>query len=286
MKMNPKRSLRGFTLVEMAIVLLIAGVAAGLVLSSSSAMLDAQKRKTVREQLNTIDIALANFVAQNKRLPCPARGTIATGALNAGVELVGPPPGAVAPGTCNLNSQVDGVVPWVTLGLAESVATDPWNGRMTYRVDPVLARAAPFPPQMNMSDCDPAGAGAVAAGLCLAPCAGATCTSPTNFLALKGLNVQNGTGGFLNNSAAGTGAAYVIISHGPNGMGARNSSGNLQPVAGAGANEMPNFNNRTIVANIFMDAQLDITATPFDDYLSHPTIMSVLYKANLGPRAH
>ncbi len=309
MSNNPPKSCPGFTLVEMAIVLLILGLALGMVLNMSSGMRDAQNRQLVRTQLNTLDTALANFVAKNRRLPCPAVGTIASGALNAGVEAIslGPPPVTNPPvGDCNPITQINGVVPWVTLGLTESEGSDPWFGRISYRVDPVLARAAPFPALMNMSDCDPSGtAPAGAGGICqipIPPCTGAAgCTSPTNYLTNKGLDVWNGVGAAIgwatreNNRAAGTGAAYVIISHGPSGTGAYNSSGILQPgsiVAGAN-NETQNLNNRvvaipSVLATTYRDAQLnDIAAAAhFDDYLSHPTIMSVLNKANLGPRAH
>lgn len=37
--------------------------------------------------LSKIDAALANFVAQYKRLPCPANGAIASGSPNAGIEM-------------------------------------------------------------------------------------------------------------------------------------------------------------------------------------------------------
>jgi prepilin-type N-terminal cleavage/methylation domain-containing protein len=319
---NQSRALqRGFTLIEMAIVLVVAGVAAALLLNASSGILDNQKRIAARTKLDTIDAALANFVAINKRLPCPADGTIATGALGAGLETLsnGPPPGSATPkGTCNPINQQNGVLPWATLGLTEEDGQDPWFGRFTYRVDPALAGGAPLPLLMNMSDCDPASTGATgASGICktpVTPCTGnANCTSPTNYLAGKGLDVwdgKNAAAGFAarqNNRPAGTGAAYVVISHGPSGRGAFNSNGGLLPQLGsipAGTNESPNLNGQAIVlvatqANAYRDALLNDNPTPpvlpplppvpgphFDDYLSHPSIMTVLNRANLGPRAH
>ena len=307
----PKHTLtasRGFTLVEMAIVLLIIGLAAGMVLTVSGSMLDAQKRQTVRTQLDTLDTALANFVAVNKRLPCPADGTIASGMLNAGVEMP-----IVPTGLCNPPLQTNGVIPWVTLGLTESGGSDPWFGRFTYRVQPALVSS--LTPLMDMSNCDPAGIGAAGpGGICQTPCVGTACTSPTNFLSNKGLDVWNGdpdpasAAGWatrVNNPVLGTGAAYVIISHGPSGGGAYNYRGLLQPGSiPVGPNETPNLNNQAILLppsvspKAYRDAQLNDNGTGtvlipvlvwgrhFDDYLSHPTIMSVLNKANLGPRAH
>lgn len=311
---TPSPTARGFTLIEMAIVIAIVAVAGGMILKASSGMLDSNNRLTVRVTLSAVDSALATFVATHKRLPCPADGAIASAAPNAGVEQV------AANGSCTPATQDRGVIPWVTLGMSENDASDPWLARLTYRVDPVLAARAPSPQLMNMSNCDPSATGPVGpGGSCRAPAAQCTgnagCTSPTNFLQGKGLDVWdglNGTTGFnqrQNNRAAGTGAAYVLISHGPNGIRAYNRNGTLQPgnMPPHGQNEGPNFNNQALVLsatqlNVYRAAPLNenkvLRPTPpgppqppqtqfyADDYLSHPTIMTVLGRANLGPRAH
>lgn len=311
----PRAGATGFTLIEIAMVLVIVAVAAVMVMQASTGMRDSERRKTVRLTLDTADAALANFVAAQRRLPCPADGRIASGAANAGVEQFN-----AASGTCTPVNQQHGVLPWVTLGLPEGAALDPWNARLTYRVDPALAGRAPLPLLMNMSQCDPAATGAAGAtGGCVpavAPCAGsAACTSPASFLANKGLDVwdgRNGAAGFAarqNNRALGTGAAYVLIAHGPGGAGAYGTSGTLQSgsmVANV-EDEGPNMNNQAIVlaatvVTAYRDAPLNdnpalkptVPGPPqppqalvyFDDYLSHPTIMAVLNKVNLGPRAH
>lgn len=256
--------------------------------------------------LSKIDAALANFVAQYKRLPCPANGAIASGLPNAGVEMSFP--------ACT--SQTVGVVPWVTLGISENDAKDLWNGRISYRVDPALAGAATL--LMNMSNCDISGTGSVAAGgACRTPTPtcianSASCTSPATFLAGKGLDVWDGIGGAAgwaarqNNRAGGTGAAYVIISHGATGAGAFNSNGIYQPgtigaiakvpppgTQAAGNDEIPNLNNQTIAlpatqGNAYRDAPFNTsrTVSNFDDYLSHPTIQTVLGKVSLRERIH
>lgn len=309
------QSKHGFTLVEVAIVLLIVGLTLGMILNVTGSMRDTQNRLLIRTQLETIDTALANFVALNKRLPCPANGLLATGAAGAGIETIspGPPPPLTPPkGNCNPVDQANGVLPWVTLGLSESDATDPWRGRITYRVDPTLAQGAPLPFTMDLSNCDPSSSGPAVGvfpnGTCsipVSPCAGsASCTSPSNFLAGKGLDVWDGVNAApgwavrQNNrgiaSGPGTGAAYVIISHGPTGAGAYNGNGILQlGTVLPGTNEIPNQNGNPIalpsaLATTYRDAVANDTVTTahFDDYLSHPTIMSVLNKANLGPRAH
>lgn len=303
-KQSPVRD-AGFTLIEMAIVLVIIGFAAAMLLTAGSAMLDVQKRKAVRTQLDTIDNAMARFVAVNKRLPCPADGISPTGSSGAGME-------AVLAGVCSPANQQRGVVPWVSLGLSEADILDPWNGRIMYRVDPALAAATSL---MNMSNCDPAATGpAGAGGICVVPAGScvnsAACTSPASFLLNKGLDVwdaYNGAAGWAarqNNRITGSGAAYVLVSHGPNGDGAYNNRGVLQTNDGRPSQfETPNHNNRVLAfpanqATTFIDTELNdnpvlipLSAPPtkqsyFDDFLSHPTIMAVLNKANLGPRAH
>ena len=319
MTRHPPRCSPAFTLIEMAIVLVVVGLAAAMILGATSNVLDNQKRQNVRVRLDAVETALTNFVAVNKRLPCPAYGTTPSGGANgtfiAGIETID-----TASGTCVAGAIPLGVVPWVTLGLSENEASDPWNARLTYRVDPALARAAPL--LMNMTNCDPSSTGVVGAGgICrapTAPCTGnAGCTSPAAYLAGKGLDVwdnQNGATGWAarqNNTTAGTGAAWVIISHGPSGAGAYNSNGNLQPgsIPLGRDREEQNVNGQPLAkpatqANTYRDAPLNdnglLVPTPppptpappprtqihFDDYLSHPSLMSVLNRANLGPRAH
>ena len=312
---RPRKQSPAFTLVEMAIVLLVVGIVLAMVLGGGSAILDNQKRQNVRDRLDALDTALVNFVAVNKRLPCPADGRIASGAAGAGVETV-------VAGNCSPASQLHGVLPWATLGLSEEEASDPWQARLTYRVDPVLAASAPQPLLMNMSNCDPSATGpAGVGGVCsvpAAPCTGsASCTSPSNYLAGKGLDVWDGLNGAAgwaarqNNSSAGRGAAYVLISHGPSGSGAYNGRGILQPgtIALGKDWEEQTVNGQVLAkpatqANTYRDAPLNDSAKPFvvlppvvpaapprsevhfDDYLSHPSIMTVLTRAQLGPRAH
>ena len=289
------KSHRGFTLIEMAMVLGVIALVLTILMPVSVSMLDTQKRQDAKAKLAVIDSALVNFVVLNRRLPCPADGTVATGVANAGVETLD-----VLTGLCNPATEISGVVPWVTLGISEDSATDPWRGRITYRVDTNLARAFPAVPNrlMDMSWCDPAGPAVAVGSACVAGCAGATCTSPQNFLNGKGLPVSdgNGIGNWLNNPivAPYTGAAYVLISHGPSGTGSYINSGNLSPgTIAAGTSEILNQNNRVLMTGgvlgaSYRDAALDDTTTAlhFDDYLSHPTIMAVLQNANLGPRAH
>jgi hypothetical protein len=287
------RRQRGVTLLlAVAILLIIAALAAFtyFVLGKTRHKLAVDTSMSAR--FARIDGALAEFVAAHRRLPCPAIGTVASSAVNAGVEAPAVPGGACAP-----SNQATGVVPWVTLGLTEADALDAWNARISYRVQPSLASGTLL--LMNMSWCDPAGTANATTGAslaCNAPCAGNACRNPVNYLYGKGLAVQDRAGTWLNQPApawAGgptppplsTGAAYVLISHGPNGMAAYNSNGTLQmtPATGFEAN---NANGQPLLGTtIFIDDTRNTNgATYFDDMLSHPTITTVLERAALASR--
>jgi hypothetical protein len=282
----------------------IAGVLVIIALSFFAAFALRQGGRTLgigsgqRVQLERIDSALADFVAQHRRLPCPARGNIASGALNAGVEAIN-----LGTGQCMPANQSDGVVPWSTLGLSDSAALDAWNGRISYRVQPSLA--SNLLRLMNMSWCSLPGATNGAPGpsnsCAPAPCAGLACMHPSNYLYGKGVQVRDASGAWLNQAApawAGlpvppppsSGAAYVLVSHGANGAGAYGPSGALQAGSPAPGNqELANRNGLALTGTtVFIDTApvATVGVTYFDDVLSHPTLATVLERARLGPRSH
>jgi prepilin-type N-terminal cleavage/methylation domain-containing protein len=115
---------KGFTLVELAMVLVIVGLLVGGLLMTLSAQHDATNTRETEARLNEIRDALIGFAAQQQRLPCPATAT------SGGNES---PPGG---GACTANHA--GFVPAVTLGLAptdaQGYALDAWGNRIRYAV--------------------------------------------------------------------------------------------------------------------------------------------------------
>lgn len=115
---------RGFSLVEMAIVLAIISLLLAGLLPMISSQIEQQHRNDTRRQLDEIRAALVGFAASQAqpRLPCPADPTKATGTTGAGIEV------------CTLTPSggvITGALPWVTLGTNE---TDAWGRRFTYAV--------------------------------------------------------------------------------------------------------------------------------------------------------
>jgi len=282
--MNPRhRSRRGFTLVEILIVIVIFGLImtmAGLLLRSVAV---SQKRSVATTRLAGVEAALVQFVMQKRRLPCPADGTDTS--ATAGVEQ------RLPSGNCQPNTQIRGIVPWKTLGISSVDATDGWDRYLTYRVEGSLVKDD----GMNLSMCDPAGTGAAFGGnnACNPGCVStnlASCTSPTNFLTGKGLNIKSvaGTDLMLPTGATPTGAAYVLISHGESGGGAYLPTGQLSAsTVTDGTEEQKNYASLAL-GTYYVDDQLsDVSGTThFDDVVLRPSILQVAAKAALAPRSH
>ncbi len=299
-----RRKSRGFSLLEIAMVLAILGFVLTIGLKSTGAYLSAERRQTTVARLAGVDAALVNYVALQKRLPCPADGASTQGAALLGVERRDNVTGlcSIDPGPPATPFMNRGVVPWVTLGISEAEAQDGWGNRITYRTSISPGVALTIDKKMDMTLCDPAGTDALPLpGLRPTPTCTAT-TPPLNYLwgAGRGLEVRDDSG------VAGvklmepfpaivapavvppapTGAAYVLISHGENRGGGYSSSGVIQ--TGSPANSaLENINNNNQAIQLFyVDAPQVDAAGPnhFDDIVVRPTIMSVVTRAGLGPR--
>ena len=110
----PTRPSTGFTLLELAISLLIIGLLSSGLLAGISSQRLINETQTADRQLELIRETLYGFALVNGRLPCPAHPTLNSSDAAAGQE------------DCSLQH---GVVPWVTLAMQEN---DPWGKRFTY----------------------------------------------------------------------------------------------------------------------------------------------------------
>ena len=88
-----EREIRGFTLLEMSIVLAIIGVIIGGGMSIFSASLQKRQLQETQFKMKAIQKALYDFRIINNRLPCPADVTLALNSTNFGVE-------GATPGSC------------------------------------------------------------------------------------------------------------------------------------------------------------------------------------------
>ncbi len=105
---------QGFTLVEMAIVMLILGLLLGGLLMPLSEQVNYKRYSETEQILKEVREAMMGFALTQQRLPCP--DTTGNGVENH---------------PC-ITPNVEGAVPWVTLGVGRS---DAWQRPIRYRVD-------------------------------------------------------------------------------------------------------------------------------------------------------
>ncbi len=125
----------GFTLAELAVVLVILSLLAGSLMVPLRSRLEARDRQLTNERLRDIQQALTGFAIINGRLPCPSTEADPASAAY-GVEDARP---------CTFATE--GRLPWRTLGMpatdawgsARLQAADGWAGHWRYRVDPEFA---------------------------------------------------------------------------------------------------------------------------------------------------
>lgn len=113
-------SQQGFTLAEMAIVVVLIGIVVTMGLRILTAQLgNTQYADTANKQAQ-IKLALIAYLRSTKYLPCP--DTSAT-------------PNGTAAANCNASANASyGVVPWATLGLPRDVAVDGFGNFFRYKV--------------------------------------------------------------------------------------------------------------------------------------------------------
>ena len=118
----------GFTLIEMAIVLVVIGLLLSGGLTAIAPVIQNSKISETNQKLDRIEQALILHVIRYSCLPCPATGTGTAGQADAGGVYIGCP---TAPTACT-NAQ--GVVPWINLGLSEADITDGFGNRISYAI--------------------------------------------------------------------------------------------------------------------------------------------------------
>jgi len=232
---------RGFTLVELSIVMVIVSLMVGMGLNVLLAQMTNSRYAETRIKQEAIKQALISFIARNNRLPCPANPALAAGDALYGAEAA--TPGACA-GIASSGSVVTGIVPWMSIGLPEEMATDGFFARFTYQVVQAATNlnaqtVAGMRGAISLHSASPVSMGAAPAGNQINDC----------------------SNGLTNNPCA---AVVMIVSHGRNSFGAHLPSGNRVPTIGAGPDELANTDNDAqFVKRDFSDSG----ANAFDDVL-------------------
>ena len=129
---NPPITTRqaGFTLIEIAIVLVIVGIIISVAATVLPSLIQSAKIKKARAILDKTDYALQGYIIANGRLPCP--DTSGDGMENR-ISGANPP----ADDTCTAYA---GDLPYLTIGL--SSGNDNWQNAIRYGVYEDLVKTA------------------------------------------------------------------------------------------------------------------------------------------------
>ncbi|MGA9992641.1 MAG: type II secretion system protein [Thiobacillaceae bacterium] len=234
---------QGFTLIELAIVMLVLTILAAGILVPLTSSIEMKRYEATQKTLQEAREALIGYAMSHKDgasgrpyLPCPDKTTafgIASNLPNDGIE-----DRVTTPGPCETP---EGNFPWSTLGVGNA---DAWGNRLRYHVVVEFSQSnAGFDSSTQAS---------LANQIQVCDANGTNCTplmAPTTPPAPPAPPVY----------------AAVIVSHGANGWGAMNSGGTAQapPV---GADEVENSNNDGKFVSRAPTQATD-TTTEFDDVL-------------------
>lgn len=230
-----RRHSAGFTLVEMAVVVLLIGIVLTMGLGMMRSTQENAAWSETRLKQDRIKVALIGFFRTNGRLPCP--------------DSALPPTGA-EPGACLVNAG-RGVLPWKVLGLSVGDVQDGWSNFFTYRV-------ANRTPASSQNWTVKAGATAFSLRELTAPLATFTLQERSDAGVLGAALVPN--------------PVVVLISHGKNGAGARTVRGTALLPAPVGADELANATAGS--TSFVMRTPTTVTAAPggaFDDVVAYMT---------------
>ena len=222
---------KGFTLIELAIVLVIIGVLVGSFLGTLGARIDNTRRAETQADLEIIKNAILGFAYSSggPYLPCPCKTNCQSGIANAGLE-------DRTAGVCDADATDGylGFLPWGTLGLKSS---DSWNTLYRYWVDP------------DFSD-DGSGGGSVF-------------TLADGGSGLIKTRSPNGT----TTPQLATNAVVVVFTHGRNAYGGTSVDGNARPAIPAGnVDELDNTDtNSEFVSRTPTEAGATTPGGEFDD---------------------
>lgn len=215
-------SKKGFSLIEIALVLTIVGIMLYGTMSLYSISTEQAKVTGTNNTLDVLERALRLHFQIAGDLPCPADGSLAVTDANFGLGREWSDGATAAIHKClydlseagppseGATNRYIGIVPTRTLNLPDSYMFDSWGNRITYVVSSKCTNSATWNDPATATDCADA---------------------------VK-LNVRDNTSA----SDRTTVAAYVLISHGKNGVGAwrRNGASRIPRTASTSTQEKEN----------------------------------------------
>ncbi len=264
---------RGFTLVEMAVVLVVIGLVMLTIFPALTLLRSSSQRNLTQTNLQALMQSTAAYVQANGCLPCPTPANVANSAPAGFGHVRGD--SSISPAACGGCTILEGIPPYGSLGLPVSTAHDGWGHWITMRVDQALTvnfgivpptaacQASDLPPNTVTPTCITQGASQK--GLCR------TGLSTSNRIIVQ---MPNGT------VTPGTQqAAVIFVSHGVSGFGSfyamtgpdlNNGSripfpSSVPACSATGGFTRCNADNNTIFVNALLS---QASNDPYDDVLA------------------
>lgn len=267
MQKHRLQSDKGFTLIEMSVVLVIVGVFTAAMASVAGTRIEAQRFSNTKEHMEFVVEALKRYVKRYGHLPCPANPALAPSAVGYGEGL-----GTNSATDSNADGYVDtpgcigslavtgasrvyiGSLPFKELDINSQVTLDGWDNLLTYAVDGDLTFIG-YPwsadtiyngfrndgnPDLYDDQAD-----------------------LVNRSVEGDIQITNGNGDVVLDKTA-----YVVISHGANGWGAYTRDGISLGTGTASVTEQGNINTAGTNDPIFTQR---MQAQDFDDILLYKT---------------
>lgn len=252
---------KGFSLIEMAIILIMVSIIAGGVLTLLPKNSDKNLQDVMASKMDRIQDAILAYTHENGMLPCPADITTAVSTAAFGI----------AAGNCNTSIAGDiavgsfglrmGMIPVRTLGLSDDYAFDSWGNRIRYGVIRQLA--------VNSTDFE--NFATTYSGL-----------SPNT----RTFEIRDVSGNPINSPnsyaapTANNSVAYILLSHGANGNGAVPFAGGASPACPAsGLLDQENCNGD----RIFRDVSFNTSSVNyFDDFIRWKTYNQLRIEAGVA----
>ncbi len=237
--MKPKNRRLGYSLIELAVVLAVLGLIAGMGLSLLGSHNTKKQLADMSDQMLQIRLAIKHHLVKYGYLPCPAARDAAEDTANFGrSENCGV--AAVNPGVFDAGTVRVGSVPVRTLNLPDRMMYDAWSMRLTYAVVENLARD-----QANYN---------------------AYANAETNGV----IELRDVAGAQIPPSTSALVVAYLVVSHGKDKKGAYNKAGAITVPCGATGKDFENCDNDKIFVNGDI-TESDVVANYYDDILEWRT---------------
>ena len=228
----------GFTLVELAIVVVLIGIAMTLGLKTITATLDNATFSETKAKQERIKMALVSYLRTHGVLPCPD---------NSGDAVVATGIAPIPPtNKCSANAPEGyGVVPWQTLGISRETVIDGWGNYFTYRVANGTGGSKNWTEKASSTNDFTID----------------ELKTQTNALTVQELNADGSALDDVTKKAV-----VVLVSHGKNGFGAKTTKvGARMPTDDAGDDEKTNATDGTAT---FVRRPL-ADAAPYDDFVAY-----------------